>query len=55
MKDKLSEELLEDTRRAQGFVQNWHSLHSIFLGTVEQDMRKFVNYLDRELTAVVRL
>ncbi|KAK3369224.1 hypothetical protein B0T24DRAFT_632148 [Lasiosphaeria ovina] len=52
MKDRLGDEVLDNTQRAHDFVRNWYGLHSIFLGTVEQDMRKFVNYLDSELTMI---
>ncbi|KAM7219403.1 hypothetical protein V8F06_005137 [Rhypophila decipiens] len=52
MKDRLADEMLDNTQRAQDFVRNWHALHSTCLSTVEQDMRKFVNYLDSELTMI---
>jgi len=53
MKGRLEDHVLETPERANHFVREWLKIHSAFLGTTEQDMRNFINYLDRELTKIV--
>ncbi|KAH7143768.1 hypothetical protein EDB81DRAFT_842978 [Dactylonectria macrodidyma] len=52
MENRLGESVLKDTELASDFVKKWAQLHSMSFGSVGDNLRQFINYLDEEVTSI---
>ncbi|KAH7159766.1 hypothetical protein B0J13DRAFT_616567 [Dactylonectria estremocensis] len=52
MENRLGESVLKDTELARDFVRKWAQLHSMSFSSVGDNLRRFINYLDEEVTGI---
>ncbi|KAF7556416.1 hypothetical protein G7Z17_g1480 [Cylindrodendrum hubeiense] len=52
MESRLGESILKDANVASDFVREWTQLHSLSFGSVGDNLRQFINYLDEEVTGI---
>lgn len=53
MENRLGDSIIKDAEVAGAFVRQWVQLHSMSFGSVGDNLRQFINYLDEEVTNIV--
>lgn len=53
LENRLGESIIKDAEVAGVFVRQWVQLHSMSFGSVGDNLRQFINYLDEEVTSIV--
>ena len=46
---------MEEKQSEAVFAKDWAHMHSVCFSSVDDDLRNMINYLDKEITEVVRL
>ncbi|KAH7002181.1 hypothetical protein EDB80DRAFT_752508 [Ilyonectria destructans] len=52
LENRLGESIIKDSEVAGAFVRQWVQLHSMSFGSVGDNLRQFINYLDEEVTNI---
>ena len=55
MQEELQGALQRSPNKECEFIGRWESVHVLFLKTLNANWRKYINYLDEEVTKIVRI